>query len=166
MGKAGASYLIASVGPRRLAFDTREIAEVLPLLPMWRPPTLPQPLAGFVTIAGETLPVLDPLTLFGLAKRSGAVDLFAHLIRPRGSSARRPCLLVDHAEALVTPTADEVQPIEASASHDGLVSAQIVMAHGVAHLVSFDRLLSTGESEQVAALARQATARADSWADA
>lgn len=166
MGSAATSYLIVRVGDRRLAFDAGEIAEILPLLPLWRPPTLPRPLAGFATVAGATLPVLDPLPLFGMAARSGAIDLFAHIVRPRNASGTRPCLLVDRAEALLPAGRARIGPVSAEASLDGLIAAEIATDDGVAHLMSFDRLLDSGERERVAALTEQASDRAAAWADA
>ncbi|MFV1919250.1 chemotaxis protein CheW [Sphingomonas sp. MJ1 (PH-R8)] len=155
--------LLFRAGDHRLALPARDVREVLPLLPIARPPTLPRPLAGFVDVRGETLPVLAPALLFDGGTALGTLDLFSHLIRPHGPAATMPCLLVDRVEDMVTPDADAIRPVEAEASHNGAILAEVTLPDGPAHLLSLARLLSEAERERLAALAAQAEARAADW---
>jgi purine-binding chemotaxis protein CheW len=155
--------LLFRAGDHRLALPARDVREVLPLLPIARPPTLPRPLAGFVEVRGETLPVLAPALLFDGGGTLGTLDLFAHLIRPHGPTATTPCLLVDRVEDVVVPDADAVRPVDPEASHNGAILAEVTLPDGTAHLLSLARLLDEAERERLAALSAQAQARAAEW---
>ena len=156
--------LLFRAGDHRLALPVRDVREVLPLLPITRPPTLPRPLAGFVDVRGETLPVLAPALLFDEGGMLGTLDLFSHLIRPHGPAATTPCLLVDRVEDMVVPEADAVRPVEPDASHNGAILAEVSLPDGPAHLLSLARLLSEAERARLATLSAQAQARAADWA--
>lgn len=157
--------LLFRAGDHRLAVSARTVREVLPLLPIARPPTLPRPLAGFVDVRGETLPVLSPALLFDGGIALGTLDLFSHLIRPHGPAATMPCLLVDRVEDMIAPEPEAIRPVEPEASHNGAILAEIVLPDGTAHLLSLDRLLGEAERERLAALAALAEMRAADWAN-
>jgi purine-binding chemotaxis protein CheW len=162
---AGCKHLlICRVGKHLFAIDAAAIREVLPLLPLWRPPTLPPPFVGFVRSEGEVLPVLSPGVLFGEMPSPGRVDLFAHLVRPHGAGARTPCLLVDRCEDIVSAEDILLRPVRPDASYNGVVSAEAVLSSGVAHLLSLDRLLDESERARMAALTEEARRRAHEWA--
>ncbi|MFV0624593.1 chemotaxis protein CheW [Sphingomonas sp. ac-8] len=163
--RASDPLLLFRAGDHRLALPAREVREVLPLLPIARPPTLPRPLAGFVDVRGETLPVLAPALLFDTGATLGTLDLFAHLIRPRGDAAVTPCLLVDRVEDMVAPEPEAIRPVDPEASHNGAILAELTLDDGPAHLLSLARLLSEAERDRLAALATHADARAAEWAD-
>lgn len=154
--------LLFRAGDHRLALPARDVREVLPLLPIARPPTLPRPLAGFVDVRGETLPVLAPALLFDGGAALGTLDLFAHLIRPRGDAA--PCLLVDRVEDMISPDPQAIRPVDADASHNGAILAELALDDGPAHLLSLAKLLSEAERDRLAALTVQADARVADWA--
>jgi purine-binding chemotaxis protein CheW len=156
--------LLFRAGDHRLAVSARAVREVLPLLPIARPPTLPRPLAGFVDVRGETLAVLSPALLFDGSAGLGTLDLFAHLIRPHGPAATTPCLLVDRVEDMIAPEPEAIRPVEPEASHNGAILAEIILPDGAAHLLSLERLLSEAERERLAVLAAQAETRAADWA--
>lgn len=156
--------LICRVGRDRLAFDASDIREVLPLIPLWRPPTLPPPLVGFVRLDGEVVPVLAPGVLFGQTSTPENIDLFAHLLRPHGVGGRMPCLLVDRCEEMISVEGIAVRAIEPGASHNGVVVGEVPLADGVAHLLSLERLLDEGERVRMEALTEEAQRRAREWA--
>lgn len=160
---ASEPLLILHVGDHRLALPASDVREVLPLLPIARPPTMPRPLVGFVDVRGETLPVLAPLLLFDPTAMLGTLDLFAHLVRTHGPTLERPCLLVDRVEAMVTPQPGALRPIAAEASYNGAILGELALEDGSAHLLSIEQLLSEGERQRVAALTEQAALRAADW---
>ena len=147
-------FLLCEIGDDRIAIEAAKVREILPVLPLWRPPTLPRPLAGFIRVRGEVLPVLAPAILFG-APDGGAVDAFAHIVRTRDEAPASLCLLVDRAEDLVAPDPAAIRPIEAGASQNGAFVAELDVDAGMAHLLSLDRLLDESERVRIAALAEE-----------
>jgi purine-binding chemotaxis protein CheW len=160
------ALLICRVGSVRLAIDSSLVRELLPMLPLWRPPTLPAPLAGFVSVRGEILPVLAPAILLGQSEALGTVEGFSHIIRPHDASAARPCLLVDRVEDLVRPGTYTVAEVAPEASLNGTIIAELGLEDGIAHLISLDALLDKAERAQLAALTEAARRRAGQWAGA
>lgn len=158
------ALLVCRVGTLRLAIESRLVRELLPMLPLWRPPTLPAPLAGFVSVRGEILPVLAPAILLGQADALGIVEGFSHIVRPQDASAARPCLLVDRVEDLVRPGAYTAAEVAPEASLNGTIIAELQLADGIAHLISLDALLDNAERAQLAALTETARLRAVQWA--
>lgn len=158
------TLLICRVGAERYAIEGSRIAEVMPLLPLWRPPTLPIPLAGFVRVRGEALPVLALRVLLGGAGEPGPIDIFAHLLRPHGAGGTAPCLLVDRCEDIVPAATARMAEVDPAASRDGVALAQVELADGgVAHLLSLERLLDEAERARIDTLTREASRRAALW---
>ena len=164
-GLSPGPYLLCHVGGDRLAIAASDVREVLPLLPVWRPPTLPSPLAGFVSVEGATLPVLSLAALFG-AGATGEVDVFAHLVRPRNADGGHPCLLVDRADDIVMPEPEALRAVSSDASQNGAIVAEVMLADGVAHVLSLDQLLIESERARIAALTEDAARRAAEWSPA
>ncbi|WP_380931384.1 chemotaxis protein CheW [Sphingomonas arantia] len=161
MDGAGPSMLICEVGPVRFALALSDVAEILPIVPLWRPPTIPRPLVGFVMVRGETVAVLSPALLFdGDAAEGAAVDLYAHLVRVRGAGA--PCLLVDRAAEIVRDAV--VRPVADDASYRGCVTGMVDAGEGQAHVLSVPRLLADGAAARIDALTADAARRAREWA--
>ena len=161
-----ASVLICRVGDMRVAIDAGRVREILPLLPVWRPPGVPRPLAGFVAIRGETLPVLSLAALNDPEAVADEVEVTAHIVRPADAGPGTPCLLVDRVEDRVEPGEEAVGPVADTMSFNGTIIAEIALAGGVAHLISLDRLLTEGERARLAALTDEAQRRAAEWAEA
>lgn len=153
------SFLICHFGDARYALDTTAVREVLPMLPLWRPPTLPRPLAGFVTIQDQAIAVLAPALLFDAARRLDWIDLYAHLVR-----TDRFCLLVDRADAVVTIADEAIRPVPPEDSFNGCVGAEIDVDGNIAHLLLIDRLLTGAEAARLADLAGEETRRTAEWA--
>ena len=154
--------LICVVGGRRIALGADAVVEILPLVPMWRPPTLPRPMLGFVTVRGAAVAVVAPALLFDGAATIATVGLYAHLVRVHDGY----CLLVDRAEDMVSVAADAVRAVDAGASFGGMVTGVVSVAEGEAHVVALDRMLAEGERMRIAALTADAARRADEWAAA
>lgn len=157
-----ATLLVFRIGGGRFAIDAGRVSDILPMLPLWRPPSLPAPLAGFASIAGAVVPVLDPAALFG-ARRRASAGLFAHIVRPHGAGARMPCLLVDRVEDIQSTTGLDIGPVAPDHSQGGAVIGEVSLADGIAHLLSLDRLLADAERARIADLTDDARRRAADW---
>lgn len=155
--------LLCRIGRNRVALEAASVREVLPMLPLWRPPTLPRPLAGMAEVRGKVLPVVDPRLLFSGEAAAEAPDIWAHIVRPRGAPGACPCLLVDRVEDVVTPAPDAVRPVGDDQSFNGAVVAELLLPDGAAHLLSLDRLLDSAERARVAALTGEAVRRVKLW---
>ncbi|WP_162806626.1 chemotaxis protein CheW [Sphingosinicella terrae] len=155
-------FLLCEIGDDRVAIEAADVREILPVLPLWRPPTLPRPLAGFIRVRGEVLPVLAPAILFGTAD-AGPLDVFAHIVRTHGEPHASLCLLVDRVEDLVSPDPAAVRPIDAGASQNGAFVAELDLDGGMAHLLALDRLLDESERARIAALTEDAARREELW---
>lgn len=152
--------LICDVGPRRFALALAEVVEILPVVPLWRPPGLPRPLVGFADVRGIAVAVLAPELLFDGAAVLERIGFYAHLVHVRGSGGL--CLLVDRAAEIVVPGA--MRPVAVEMSQRGCVTGEIDVAGGAASVLALDRLLAEGERMRIAALAAEAARRAGEWA--
>lgn len=157
------SFLILLVGDVRLALPLSEVREILPLLPIERPPGLPGPLIGFITVRGEALPVIAPLLMLEPMSKMESVDLFAHIVRLHGPSDTRPCLLVDRVEDALDVESDHALPIDPSHSMNGALTGELRLDGNVAHIVALDRLLLDAERSALARLTAQAQSRLGQW---
>ncbi len=158
-----AAMLVCRIGTDFVAIEAAAVREVVPLLPLWRPPGLPRPLAGFARVRARVVPVIAPLVLFGKASAVQAIDVFAHLVVPHPVAGTHFCLLVDRVEALIHPAAGDVRAVAADSSPNGVVVGELAWAEGVAHLLSLDRLLDARERQQAQALAEETARRAAEW---
>jgi purine-binding chemotaxis protein CheW len=148
--------LLVAVGPRRLALPARAVAGVLPLLPLWRPPACPRPLAGFLAERGRALPVIALGALLGDGEQPAG--LYAHIVR---LAAAPLALLVDRAEDVVA--APPAAPLAPGVSVNDAIVAELPLADGIAHLLAVDRLLLADERVRLAELAADADRRLAEW---
>lgn len=158
-------YFICSVADHRLAIVADAISAVLPMLPLWRAPTLPAAVVGFAEVRQGVLPVLATAVVLGWREAIGAVDGFAHILCPDEPSATRPCLLIDRVEERRTVDVDAIAAVDPANSLNGVVTAEIAVEDGVAHVIDLDRLLDGFERERLAQMTEMARARADRWAE-
>lgn len=157
------ALFVFHVGPARLAVDATRIRRVLPLLPLERPPSLPVPVAGFMTLHGVVLPVLATAVVLGLTQQVGTVDAYAHIMVPDDLSERSPALLVDRVEGRVLVPDERVGRLGTHDSLNGTVVGEVMLLDGPAHLVSLDRLLTSAERAQVEALTLASRKREALW---
>lgn len=160
------AFLILVVGDTRLALPISEVREILPMLPIERPPGLPRPLVGFASVRGEALPVVAPLLLLDPDADMGPIDLFAHIVRPHGEARATPCLLVDRVEDVVEAAKDTLLPVDPARSLNGAITGELPLPNGTAHVVWLPTLLADAERSALARLTRQAQSRLTDWATA
>ena len=156
----GGPLLTASVAGRLVAIAASEVVQVLPMLPLWRPPTVPAPLRGFAEASGGVLPVLSARALLGLGE-DAAPGLYAHIVRIGRVGGRQVGLLVDRAEGFVTPAS--LEPLASADTLNGCATAVFAHEGGVGWLIDPARLLGVAEGDMRAALVAEARRRRAEW---
>lgn len=157
-------YVVMRLGSRRCALPRAAVRELLPLPRLWRPPGLPRPLAGFLNLAGEAVPVLDLPRLFGLATAAEAEDaLYRHLVLVGGEGQPPLALLVDRVLDMLRIPAERLRPVPPEATLNGCAVAEIETPEGFIHLLAADRILLAQEEAALAALREGAQARLADW---
>ncbi|MFT8246003.1 chemotaxis protein CheW [Roseomonas sp. BN140053] len=165
----GDPLLLFAVGGTVCALRRPAVRELLPLPRLSAPPGLPRPVAGFLNLGGEAVPVLALARLLNRTEEARRVagGLYRHIIvlnhtlpRPGGGSGR-VALLVDRVLDLVPPPAQPATPPDGHA--DPCVEAEIPLGAALVHLLAPDRLLREGEAAILAALAEDAQRRLRDW---
>lgn len=153
--------LVARVGDRLIGLPLGEIAQVLPMMPLWRPPTLPAPVRGFLTMHGIALPVLDGHALLGLGA-GGDPGVYSHILELRTLGRRPAGLLVDRAEGFTSVAA--FGALDAECSLNGCATAIFqYRGEALAYRIEIDRLLGAAEQEALALLTEEAERRRGEW---
>lgn len=165
MMSATRDYFICSVADRKLTIAADAVSAVLPMLPLWRTPTLPAAVVGFAEVRGGVLPVLATAVVLGWRDMIGAVDGFAHILCPTDASATRPCLLIDRVEERRSIDMDAIGAVDPANSLNGVVSGEIAIDDGIAHVIELDRLLDRFERARLEQMTEMARQRADHWAE-
>lgn len=151
------AYLLLDVAGVPCAMARPSVSEVLPLPDLHAPPAGGGPLAGFLNLGGDPVPVVDLARLLGL--RSGDVsadDPYRHiLLDAKGTTG----FLVDRVEDLVTVEASAVRPVSAERTLNGCVTAEIARGDGLVHVLSLSHLLTEEERARLSALAGAAAER-------
>lgn len=153
----GPAVLFAA-GGGAFALPHTAVRALLPLPRLDAPPGLPPPLAGFLNLGGEAVPVLDLARLLDAAP--GAPHPYRHLVL---LAEGRLALLVDRALD-VLPAGLPLRPVEPGRSLNGLVTGALEVEGVTAHLLDPGRLLLAEEAAVLGALTIQARARLARWA--
>ena len=163
---ASLQIIVFDVCGTACALHRSAVREFLPLPRLWRPPSLPRPVAGFFNLGGDAVPVLRLDVLFGLQKGEDnpEADLYRHLILIQTNAAGPVALLVDRVLDVVTVKATQVSGVRQAETLNGCVEAEITWGDRLVHLLSADRILMTEEQQALAELGRQAQSRLDEWA--
>lgn len=150
--KAETAYLLLDVAGVAFALARSAVSEVLPL-PNLHPPALAGTLvAGFLNLGGAPVPVVDLARLLDLrdASASGG-DPYRHILL---AADRGTAFLVDRVLDLVSVMATAIRPLDAGASLNGCVVAEIAQGERLVHVLAMDRLLTAEERRRVDVLAR------------
>ncbi|WP_242662240.1 chemotaxis protein CheW [Teichococcus deserti] len=162
---AGDAYLLFRLGSRRCALPRAAVREVLPLPRLFRPPSLPKPMAGFLNLGGVAVPVIDLTKLFGLASAAETEQaLYRHILligRPDGQAPLG--LLVDRVLDLLRLAPERLRAVSPEATLNGCAVAELETAEGFVHLLAADRLLLAQEAAALSALQEAAAARLADW---
>ncbi|WP_293968061.1 chemotaxis protein CheW [Sphingomonas sp.] len=158
----GGWSVIARVGDRRLVFPAAEVSSVLPVPPLWRPPTSPKPVVGFLPVASEAMPVLHAALLLGLPEPERP-DFYAHILVLPALGGAGGGLLVDRAEETVMIAAEAIAPLDPADTLNGCAIALADTGHGLVPVLSVARLLATAETAALAELTDLASRRLAAW---
>jgi purine-binding chemotaxis protein CheW len=158
----GGWSVIARIGDRRIAFPASDVRHIMPVPPLWRPPTSPRPVFGFLPIAGIVLPVLNGGVLLGIATAEHA-SIYAHILIMPALGESGAGLLVDRAEETVMIAREAVLPIDPADTLNGCAIALAETDEGRVHVLSASRLIATAEATALAELGEEATKRLAEW---
>lgn len=148
------------------ALRRHEVRELLPLPRLWRPPSLPRPVAGFFNLGGAAVPVVRLDVLFGLERGEEApeTDLYRHLILVDGLAGAGPAaLLADRVLDLTHADDAQISPVRPEETLNGCVEAEIDHGGRLVHLLSLERILFVEEKQVLADLGRHAQSRLSEW---
>ena len=155
--------LVFMLAGQRFALPADRVDECLPLPRLWRRPGMPAHVAGFFSLGGTVLPVLELGRLLALRDRDAsplleADGLYRHLIRLRGTA-----LLVDRVIALAAGLPAPADGLPDGWQHGCIVRRLLVGDEPVA-LLDPDRLLLRDEEIRLRLLTEAARQRSGHWA--
>ena len=147
----------------RMALPAEAVRECLPLPRLRRRPGLPDAVAGFFTLGGIVLPVLDLAQLLGLCDNPAPPDhdLYRHLLRLNGAHDG-VTLLVDRADAVAAAAPAPAAPAPDPWQH-GCVSRRVLVQDEPVMLLDPERILRRDEQARLEALGRAERIRAGNW---
>lgn len=163
---ANLQIILFDVGGAECALGRNAVQELLPLPHLWRPPSLPRPVAGFFNLSGTAIPVIALDVLFGLDhdRASPETELYRHLILVQGIvPGLRTALLVDRVEDYAEISTTHLSPVRTEGTLNGCVEAEIDLDGRLVHLLSLQRILLAEEQQTLTELKRQAQNRLDAW---
>ncbi|HEY8611019.1 MAG TPA: chemotaxis protein CheW [Roseomonas sp.] len=155
--------VVFATGGMACALPREAVRTLLPLPRLDAPPGLPPPLAGFLNLGGNAVPVVELARLLGLPP--GEPHPYRHLIlleHSAGGTAGPVALLVDRV-ADVLPAGLPLRPADEGVSLGGMVTGAVELDGRSAHRLDPDRLLLAQEAAILDALARQAQERLALW---
>ncbi|HZH53100.1 MAG TPA: chemotaxis protein CheW [Microvirga sp.] len=164
---AGVQIILFDVCGIACALRRQEVRELLPLPRLWRPPSMPRPVAGFFNLGGAAVPVVRLEVLFGLERRgeTSEAELYRHLILVDGLTGSGPCaLLVDRVLDLAHAGGAQLSAVRPENTLNGCVEAEIDYGGRLVHLLSLGRILFAEEKQVLADLGRHAQSRLSEWA--
>lgn len=144
--QSGLHGLVAfRLGERGFALPVDDVAEVVPIARLGRPPQMPAAVEGILNLAGQAVPVLRLDRLLGLAE--GHYGLSASILVMRGR--RTLGLLVERVDRVLGAADLQVLPVAAADSFNGCVAAELAQGGDLRHLLSWDRLLLEQERQRL-----------------
>jgi purine-binding chemotaxis protein CheW len=158
----GGWSVIARIGDRRIAFPAFDVRHIMPVPPLWRPPTTPRPVFGFLPIAGIVLPVLNGGVLLGIETTEHA-SIYAHILIMPALGKSGTALLVDRAEEAVMIAPEAVLPVDPADTFNGCAIALAETNDGRVHVLSAARLVAAAEATALAELGDEAAKRLAEW---
>ncbi|MCB8819640.1 chemotaxis protein CheW [Microvirga rosea] len=166
----GLQIILFNVCGVECALRRDAVRGLLPLPHLWRPPSLPRPVAGFFNLGGAAVPVLRLDVLFNLSQETDEHEaslegrLYRHLILIEGLTADRPtALLVDRVQDVQDIVPSRQSPVQEDGSLNGCVEAEIDLDGKLVHLLSSSRILMAEEQQALAELNREAENRLGAW---
>lgn len=138
--------LLFHVGGLAFALLAEDVAEIVFLPELLRPPGLPWNLEGMLLVSGEAVPAIRLDRLFGLSELELTDYTQILLIR---AGARLHGWLVERTEGLLTLEFDRLVPLTAGATFHSCVAGTFTHKERTFHLLASQRVLL--EQERLAA---------------
>ncbi|NQE61214.1 Positive regulator of CheA protein activity (CheW) [Caulobacter sp. RHG1] len=158
-------HVLVRINDGEAALPRQDVAEILPLARLDRPPAAPRALAGFLNLGGVPLPVLRLGVLLGGAPPE-TDDLYSHIVRLKPTEDRPSVgLLVERVlDTAVQPSAAE--PVSPDESLNGVVAAQLSINGRFVHGLDAQRLLLAEETVRLAEMTTAMAERLAEWSAA
>ena len=151
--------VVFMLGRHAFALPAGSVRECLPLPLLQRRPGMPAHVAGFFSLGGQGVPVLDLASLLGI-ERDDTVEadgLYRHLIR-----LDEAALLVDRV-MLLTARVLAAADLHPDRWQHGCIEARLLVAGEPVALLDPARILQEGERQRLRSLAGAEARRADGW---
>lgn len=141
-------YVCFEVGDTAFAVPRGDVAEVLPVPLLHRPPGAPAAVGGVFDVGGELLIAVHLDRVLGLAAKEPG--LYAHLIRLTDDNASI-ALIVDRVRRIVETARADVRPVDAEETFRGCVVGEFHAGdEQLVHVLSIARILSERERQRLA----------------
>ena len=112
--------LLLCCGERRLALPAQDVKRILFYAPPQAMPQLPPWCPGFVTLAGELVPLVDLARLLGWPSEAPGLHSHMLLLRPEEQAL---LVLVSRVEQIVEVSPEQLRPLPPDRSLQGLMAA-------------------------------------------
>lgn len=155
MSAPAGPFLIFRLEESLFALAAAEVAEILPLPILERPPGSPAVLAGFANLGGAPLAVIDLGVVLGQPAEPDPQNVYRHILRLREGGAG---LLVDRVLDIAA-IAETTVPAEPAESVNGVIAARLTIGGQLAGLIDASALLLEEERLRLADMADAAQAR-------
>ncbi|WP_374471427.1 chemotaxis protein CheW [Phenylobacterium sp.] len=151
-------YILFRSAGVRWGLAAAGVVEVLPNLPVERPPGSPKALAGYANLAGEPLAVVRLARLFGAEEPQGD-ELYHHILRLAASAGGARLGLLVERVLDADARADGMGPLSSSQSVNEAVVGNLVIGADMVPLLDWGRLLLMEERQRIDELATAAAER-------
>ena len=132
------TLVVVDICGKTCGLPLEDVQEIVPMASLFRPPTIPSLLEGFLNLRGTAVPVLPLGRLFGLRERP--LELHTPLVILRGAGYPI-ALLVDNVSRILSVTSDAFLPVGGEHSFNNCAEAEVVVEGRTIHLLSSERLL-------------------------
>lgn len=153
------TLLVFQVADQQYAVAAGDVAEILPIAELQRPPGAPEVLAGFLDLGGELIPVIRVHHLFGLPQ--AAPDLWTPLVILRDGD-ERIALWVDSVNRTLVVEDADVLPLPSQHVTNECVTGVVRSGNASLSLLSPQRLLLAQETRAITELQQMVQKRVDS----
>jgi purine-binding chemotaxis protein CheW len=132
------SLVVVDICDKACGLPLENVQEIVPIASLYRPPTIPSLLDGFLNLRGTAVPVIRLGRVFRLEERP--LDLYTPLVILRGGGYLI-ALLVDSVSCIFSVSGDALLPVQKEHCFNDCTEAEAVVEGRVIHVLSLERLL-------------------------
>lgn len=155
--------VIFRCGDRRCALERASVGEVAPVPELTQPPGMSANIAGFFSLAGDALPVVDAAALFGVASDPNIDPIYRHILIV-GSGDERLGLLVDRVEDVRRIDLSTMVATPDEYTLNDCVAGEVTINDAPVAILIPDRILLAAEKARLVNLRVAEQARLDALA--